>query len=341
MKYWRAAVAILAALSASILTAEDFKTVNGKEYKNATVSHIEADGIVVKTKSGISKVYFVELPKEVQKRFGYDIDNLGGAASAAEKKRIDEQKAADRERTEKEKNTEADLKQSVEKFQAAEQRASQNYQSAAKGTLSGQVFVSTAGGENFKLGAVQIKLFARDAIDALLPAVRKYADFKIQELGKSVAEAKAAEDQAEANKDAASKAWTEAIFAHRNDDAERQASEVAITAAVLASRHHSEMKEQLNVFYSGGFYLALLQSSIWTAETDADGKFVIEIPQKGAFVIGAQASRRVMLYTEPYTEHYYWLQPISLEGKQQLTQNLSNNNLTSTTGSSSLIHTQD
>jgi len=33
--------------------------------------------------------------------------------------------------------------------------------------------------------------------------------------------------------------------------------------------------------------------------------------------------------------------PVSLEGQQQLTQNLSNNNLTSTTGTSSLILTQD
>ncbi len=69
VKYWQTALAILAAVSASIALAEDFKTINGKEYKNATVSHIEADGIVLKTKLGISKVYFTELPKDVQKRF--------------------------------------------------------------------------------------------------------------------------------------------------------------------------------------------------------------------------------------------------------------------------------
>jgi hypothetical protein len=33
---------------------------------------VEPDGIVVKTKSGISKIYFQELPKEVQLRFNYD-----------------------------------------------------------------------------------------------------------------------------------------------------------------------------------------------------------------------------------------------------------------------------
>jgi hypothetical protein len=61
----------MAALS-TIVLGEDFKTVNGKEYKNATVSRVEANGIVLRTKAGISKVYFVELPIEVQKRFGYD-----------------------------------------------------------------------------------------------------------------------------------------------------------------------------------------------------------------------------------------------------------------------------
>ena len=49
--------------------AEDFKTIHGKEYKNAEVSRVEADGIVIRTKTGISKIYFVELPKDVQERY--------------------------------------------------------------------------------------------------------------------------------------------------------------------------------------------------------------------------------------------------------------------------------
>jgi hypothetical protein len=61
---------ILCFISAAF--AEDFKTVNGKEYKDATVTRLDPDGIVVKTTSGITKVYFVELPKEVQERFHYD-----------------------------------------------------------------------------------------------------------------------------------------------------------------------------------------------------------------------------------------------------------------------------
>ena len=67
--YWQATLAILAALSVSMALAEDFKTTNGKEYKDATITRVEGDGIVIRTKTGISKVYFIELPKDVQERF--------------------------------------------------------------------------------------------------------------------------------------------------------------------------------------------------------------------------------------------------------------------------------
>src|SRR5437773_442217 len=63
---------ILMICFASTVLADDFKTTEGKEYKDATVSRIEPDGIVVRTKSGISKLYFVELPQEVQRRFNYE-----------------------------------------------------------------------------------------------------------------------------------------------------------------------------------------------------------------------------------------------------------------------------
>jgi hypothetical protein len=60
---------ILAVLFASLALSEDFKTINGKIYKDATVSRVEPDGIELKTKAGISKVYFTELPQDIQERF--------------------------------------------------------------------------------------------------------------------------------------------------------------------------------------------------------------------------------------------------------------------------------
>jgi hypothetical protein len=64
---------------------DDFKTYNGKEYKNAKVTRVEPDGIVVATKQGISKLYFIELPEDVQKQFRYDPEKAAayGAQQAA------------------------------------------------------------------------------------------------------------------------------------------------------------------------------------------------------------------------------------------------------------------
>jgi hypothetical protein len=66
----------------TVALADDFKTVQGKEYKNVTVTRVEPDGIVLRTKSGISKVYFVELSNGVQQRFRYNAANAGGDAAS-------------------------------------------------------------------------------------------------------------------------------------------------------------------------------------------------------------------------------------------------------------------
>jgi hypothetical protein len=71
MKYSQTTLVILAALSASLVLAEDFKTINGKEYKDAVITRVEGDGIVLRSKTGISKIYFTELPKDVQEKFHY------------------------------------------------------------------------------------------------------------------------------------------------------------------------------------------------------------------------------------------------------------------------------
>src|SRR5262249_12907455 len=65
-------LAFLIVCFVSVALADDFKAIDGKEYKNVTASRVEPDGIVLISKSGISKVYFTELPKEVQDRFHYD-----------------------------------------------------------------------------------------------------------------------------------------------------------------------------------------------------------------------------------------------------------------------------
>jgi hypothetical protein len=92
MNPWKTA-SMLLVVSASLGLADDFKTINGKIYKDATISHVEADGIVIKTKTGLSKIYFVELPKDVQERFHYGSATPTGKAVT---QRIDGESLADR-----------------------------------------------------------------------------------------------------------------------------------------------------------------------------------------------------------------------------------------------------
>jgi hypothetical protein len=68
----RKVLTFLILCSTSAVFADDFKTVNGKEYKDATITRVEPDGIVVKTNSGVTKIYFTELPRDVQEHFHYD-----------------------------------------------------------------------------------------------------------------------------------------------------------------------------------------------------------------------------------------------------------------------------
>jgi hypothetical protein len=56
----------------SLAFADDFKTIDGKEYKNVKVSRVEPDGIVIAFSGGIVKLPFTELSPEIQKKYGYD-----------------------------------------------------------------------------------------------------------------------------------------------------------------------------------------------------------------------------------------------------------------------------
>ena len=264
-------ILILTVCLASVSLADDFKTVDGKEYKNAKVSRVEPDGIVITFSGGIVKLPFAELSPEVQKRYGFDPiaeEKRRAEQEALEDKQVEEQKAVAREQAEGEKNAEADLTQSREQSQAAEQRAAQTYRSAPKGTLSGQVFVSARGRENFKLGAVQVTLFGRDAMDILLAGLKRYADIKIQQLNGLLGVAQANLKQAEANEQAARTAEQTAFNASLNLigsgnhaearralDVARAQSREAREARRAAENQYSEIKGELAFYYSGAFLL--------------------------------------------------------------------------------------
>jgi len=68
------ALAVLASLSVSIVLGDDLKTVDGKEYKNVTVTNQDSCSVTVSDKKAgrILRFYFTELVPELQQRFHYD-----------------------------------------------------------------------------------------------------------------------------------------------------------------------------------------------------------------------------------------------------------------------------
>jgi hypothetical protein len=107
VKYWQISVAILAALFTSIVLADDFKTTDAKEYKNAKISRVEPDGIVITFSGGIVKLPFVELPRDVQKKYGYD-SQVAATYTAEENQKqtaLAQQRKADEQRRFEERQT--------------------------------------------------------------------------------------------------------------------------------------------------------------------------------------------------------------------------------------------
>ena len=77
---------VLPILLASFLPAlaEDWTTADGKTYKNVTILYQEADGVRVTYDGGVGKLPYYELPIDVQKRLGEDIDTLEAKKRAAD-----------------------------------------------------------------------------------------------------------------------------------------------------------------------------------------------------------------------------------------------------------------
>jgi hypothetical protein len=71
--------------------------------------------------------------------------------------------------------------------------------------------------------------------------------------------------------------------ARRALDIARAQSREGREAQRAAENQYSEIKGKLAFYYSGDFYFGFLESPVQTAETDAEGKFAIEVPHTGRF----------------------------------------------------------
>jgi hypothetical protein len=68
----KVAVYVAVLLTVSTVFAEDFTLNGGTKYKNVQIRRVEPDGLVITTTYGIIKLFFTDLPKEVQEKYHYD-----------------------------------------------------------------------------------------------------------------------------------------------------------------------------------------------------------------------------------------------------------------------------
>ncbi len=66
------------------VSAEDWTTLDGKQYRNVTVTDIEDDAVTINYAGGSAKIPYYNLPLSVQKEFGQDPDSLEARKKAAD-----------------------------------------------------------------------------------------------------------------------------------------------------------------------------------------------------------------------------------------------------------------
>ncbi len=170
VKHWKTALAVLAVLSTPLALADDFKTTDGKEYKNAKVSRVEPDGIVITFSDGTVKIPFTKLSEEPQRKYNYNPEAAKSFSEQTEQiKRDQNERAAQELEDARERATPAavDLKYDSPEELAADARKAARAKMFSPEEANGELANIPPG------GALEVKLYAI-SIEAANPKWLKY-----------------------------------------------------------------------------------------------------------------------------------------------------------------------
>jgi len=242
----------------------------------------------------------------------------------------------------------ASLSRTVTVGQVAEKEKSTPYIA-----VDGEVFIATQGGQNVKLGLVEIGLIP---MDLLVQHIKQKEAGREESLAQLDPKIKEAEKECEALKKewerlrdkrkVASEASMSILHAKETDwraygeasrledeagKAEREASKPWNDAA----RKVGKLRSERAVFFSASFFFDGIPPVIRVTKTNSDGRFHIIVPGNGSFALSATASRHV----GDKVEKYYWAIKVDTAAGVNQTINLANDNMTSSAAPESVIHT--
>lgn len=221
--------------------------------------------------------------------------------------------------------------------------------SDGEGELTGEVFIVTKGGQNVRLGLVEVRAIPegiiRPFIDQKNTISKAESDKLRPEIERAkleVAEAQEGVEGARRRSDEQFKASLEAI--RRGDYSVSRSYSSGADNEVSKLQAKWDKQTQLQglldkdrYWRSGDFYFADLPAGIATAKTDADGKFTLTLKRKQRVALAARGSRSI----GDKTEKYHWLFWFSLEGMKSKRIFLSNDNLITAGSADSLVRAEE
>jgi hypothetical protein len=218
-----------------------------------------------------------------------------------------------------------------------------------EGQLTGEVFVVTKGGQNFRLALVEVRAIPEDVIMPFIETKKTTAKTELAKLRPILDQAQASLRDSEASLAGSRTVYGGQLLVRDDmpslgDEAFKEKLEEWSRLRALTFRTLRELskeiqeKEQdlaqrtkdltaisdkINCWKSAECYFEGLPTTTTTAKTDADGKFTLSLDKKKRFVIAARATREI----PSATEKYFWLIWVSLDGKSTKRIMLSNDNL--------------
>lgn len=164
--------------------------------------------------------------------------------------------------------------------------------------ILGEVFIVTKGGQNLRMGLIQVMVFESKII-------RSYIEERLVLQQKSREELKPQWEEAirvyDSAKDAVSKTKPYRTDDGREiDDSDRHGK---VMALIEKKSNYESMYRKYHSFLEGSFFFDELPKPLRIGKTNSEGRFRISVPRGIEAVIGATASRSV----GERTETYYWL----------------------------------
>jgi len=233
-----------------------------------------------------------------------------------------------------------------------------NIYHARKGTLHGKVFV-TQERANLPLGMVTVAVYPFNTLNSCIEKKKAYAE---KETAKRQARIDAARDEMQRQKSEMEQRASEEKVAlaerlgiaptgfdtgsmrqfmsaiNQADIALRESGQAyrqAQQAFAAAEHAYNALLEEQYPFLTGDFFFKNLPKPWVVVETDALGQFDVALPTRGQFVICIQAARNM----SSEDGQYYWMLKVSLDGAARKAIFLSNDNMTTSGASDSLVQT--